>query len=198
MINGSFVFGMDDDADDVFRRTVDWAIENGVTTATFHIQTPYPGTGLYARMAREGRLTSGNWDLYDTRHVVFQPARLTPDALKKGYDWAYREFYRWSSVAAASFTHGTLKHQVKHFAYATGWKKFEFLWNAIIRARQLRVMTPLLEGVLSKVSGTNRGACSTSVTVASRFSTPHTQRVPAEPVNIHGSLAKTVISGREL
>ena len=45
MINGSFVFGMDDDGEDVFRRTVDWAIENGITTATFHIQTPYPGTG---------------------------------------------------------------------------------------------------------------------------------------------------------
>ena len=46
MINGSFVFGMDDDDEDVFRRTVDWAIEHGITTATFHIQTPYPGTGL--------------------------------------------------------------------------------------------------------------------------------------------------------
>jgi Radical SAM superfamily/B12 binding domain len=43
MINGSFVFGMDDDDEDVFRRTVDWAIEAGITTATFHIQTPYPG-----------------------------------------------------------------------------------------------------------------------------------------------------------
>ena len=50
MINGSFVFGMDDDDEDVFRRTVDWAIEHGITTATFHIQTPYPGTKLFARM----------------------------------------------------------------------------------------------------------------------------------------------------
>jgi radical SAM superfamily enzyme YgiQ (UPF0313 family) len=56
MINGSFVFGMDDDGEDVFRRTVDWAIEHGITTATFHIQTPYPGTQLYARMTREGRM----------------------------------------------------------------------------------------------------------------------------------------------
>src|SRR5881409_2121682 len=54
MINGSFVFGMDDDEPDVFRRTVDWAIEQGVTTATFHIQTPYPGTKLFERMEQEG------------------------------------------------------------------------------------------------------------------------------------------------
>ena len=71
----------------------------GITTATFHVQTPYPGTGLHARLAQEGRITTGNWDLYDTRHVVFQPARISPRALKDGYDWAYREFYRWSSIA---------------------------------------------------------------------------------------------------
>src|SRR3954470_10793708 len=155
MINGSFVFGMDDDEPGVFRRTVDWAIAQGITTATFHIQTPYPGTGLHARLSREGRITSTDWDLYDTRHVVYRPARLTPEALKTGYDWAYREFYRWSSIAGAAFAHGTLKHRAKHFAYAAGWKKCERLWDLMIRARQLRAMTPLLEGVLSEVS---RGA----------------------------------------
>jgi radical SAM superfamily enzyme YgiQ (UPF0313 family) len=52
MINGSFVFGMDEDDDSVFRRTVDWAIDRGITTATFHIQTPYPGTELHACRAK--------------------------------------------------------------------------------------------------------------------------------------------------
>jgi radical SAM superfamily enzyme YgiQ (UPF0313 family) len=153
MINGSFVFGMDDDDDDVFRRTVDWAIANGITTSTFHIQTPYPGTGLHRRLGQEGRIVTSNWDLYDTRHVVYRPARLHPEQLKEGYDWAYREFYRWTSIARASFAHGSTKHQAKHFFYAAGWKKFEAAWNAVIRARQLGRMTPLLEAVLSKVTG---------------------------------------------
>jgi radical SAM superfamily enzyme YgiQ (UPF0313 family) len=152
MINGSFVFGMDDDEGDVFRRTVDWAVDHGITTATFHIQTPYPGTGLHARLAQEGRITSHNWDLYDTRHVVYRPARLHPERLKQGYDWAYEEFYRWSSIARASWAHGSLKHQAKHFAYAAGWKKFEGAWNLVIRARQLGLMTPMLEAVLSRVT----------------------------------------------
>jgi radical SAM superfamily enzyme YgiQ (UPF0313 family) len=152
MINGSFVFGMDDDGEDVFRRTVDWAIEHGITTATFHVQTPYPGTKLYAQMEAADRIATRNWDLYDTRHVVYRPAQLTPEALKQGYDWAYQEFYRWSSVARASLSHGSLKHQAKHFFYAAGWKKFEPLWNLVIRARQLRRMTPLLEAVLSKAT----------------------------------------------
>jgi radical SAM superfamily enzyme YgiQ (UPF0313 family) len=154
MINGSFVFGMDDDDAGVFRRTVDWAIEQGITTATFHIQTPYPGTRLFARMSEQGRIVTRDWDLYDTRHVVYRPARLTPQALQAGYDWAYREFYRWPAIVRAALAHGTLKHQAKHFFYAAGWKKFEPLWDLVIRARQLGTMTPLLEGVLSHVSRT--------------------------------------------
>jgi radical SAM superfamily enzyme YgiQ (UPF0313 family) len=152
MINGSFVFGMDDDGEDVFRRTVDWAIEHGITTATFHIQTPYPGTRLHAHMVREGRMLTRDWSLYDTRHVVYRPAQLKPEALKAGYDWAYREFYRWAAITRASLHHGTLKHQAKHFFYAAGWKKFELAWDFLIRAKRLSLATPLLEGVLSRIT----------------------------------------------
>jgi radical SAM superfamily enzyme YgiQ (UPF0313 family) len=161
MINGSFVFGMDDDGEDVFQRTVDWAIEHGITTATFHIQTPYPGTQLHARMVREGRMLTRDWNLYDTRHVVYRPEKLNPEALKAGYDWAYREFYRWASIAHAALHHGTVKHQAKHFFYAAGWKKFEPLWDLIIHARQLTRVTPLLEGVLSRVTNAKAGHANT-------------------------------------
>ena len=100
MINGSFVFGMDGDDGSVFERTVEWAIEHGIETATFHILTPYPGTALYQRIAEQGRLTTSDWDLYDTRHAVFRPAQLTGEQLEHGYHWAYREFYRWRSIVA--------------------------------------------------------------------------------------------------
>jgi radical SAM superfamily enzyme YgiQ (UPF0313 family) len=152
MINGSFVFGMDDDGPDVFKRTVDWAVEHGITTATFHIQTPYPGTRLFARMQAEGRILTRDWNKYDTRHVVYQPARLHPAALENGYDWAYREFYKWSSIARASRAHESARHQLKHFFYAAGWKKFERLWGLVIRAKQLPSMTPVLEAVLSRIT----------------------------------------------
>ena len=51
MVNGSFVFGLDDDGPDVFDRTVDWAVRR-LETATFHIMTPYPGTALHERVER--------------------------------------------------------------------------------------------------------------------------------------------------
>lgn len=163
MINGSFVFGMDDDEQDVFHRTVDWAIERGITTATFHIQTPYPGTRLHAGMVREGRILTRDWNLYDTRHVVYRPAKLSIDELQRGYDWAYREFYRWSSIARASLHHGTLRHRAKHFFYAAGWKKFEPLWDLIIRTRQLANVTPLLEAVLARASAARYPDPATSI-----------------------------------
>src|SRR2546430_8756999 len=98
MINGSFVFGMDGDEASVFERTVEWAVEHGIETATFHILTPYPGTALHRRIADQGRLTTHDWDLYDTRHAVFRPAHMSAAQLECGYRWAYREFYRWKSI----------------------------------------------------------------------------------------------------
>jgi radical SAM superfamily enzyme YgiQ (UPF0313 family) len=151
MINGSFVFGLDGEDPDVFRRTVDWAVASGITTATFHILTPYPGTALYASMQAQGRLTTDNWDLYDTRHVVYRPLGITAAALKRGYDWSYRAFYEWSNIFKAASQHQTLKHSIKHLAYSAGWKKFEPAWDFVIRVRQLAQMRPVLEAILSPV-----------------------------------------------
>jgi radical SAM superfamily enzyme YgiQ (UPF0313 family) len=156
MINGSFVFGLDGEDPDVFKRTVDWAVASGITTATFHIATPYPGTQLYAEMAAQKRLTTDNWDLYDTRHVVYQPIGITPEALKTGYDWAYREFYRWGNIFTAARAHQSSKHSLKHLAYSAGWKKFEPAWDFVIRLKQLSQMRPMLEAVLSPVQGRDR------------------------------------------
>jgi radical SAM superfamily enzyme YgiQ (UPF0313 family) len=151
MINGSFVFGLDNDGPDVFQRTVDWAIRNGITTATFHVATPYPGTGFFKRIESQGRLLTRDWDLYDTRHAVFQPARMTTRQLEEGYRWAYREFYTWQNIAAGATHHATAGRSIKHFVYAAGWKKFEPLWNAAIKTKNLRIMRPMLEGVLKRV-----------------------------------------------
>lgn len=148
MINGSFVFGMDEDDPDVFARTVDWAVAHGLTTATFHIQTPYPGTRLWQRMEAAGRILTRNWDLYDTRHVVYRPAKLTAEQLEAGYWRAYRDFYRWPALARAAWGHGAVSHQAKHFAYAAGWKRLEPMWDLLIRMKQLRRMTPVLEQIL--------------------------------------------------
>jgi radical SAM superfamily enzyme YgiQ (UPF0313 family) len=142
---------MDDDDESVFDRTVEWAIEQGIETATFHILTPYPGTALYKRIKAEGRITTSDWDLYDTRHTVFRPKRLTAQALEAGYWHAYKEFYRWKNILQGSQAHTELSGQLRHIAYAGGWKKFEPMWDWIIRAKRVTHMLPVLETVLGGV-----------------------------------------------
>ena len=77
-----------------------------------------------------------------------------------------------------------MKHQGKHFFYAAGWKKFEPLWDLVIRAKRLAMMTPLLEGVLSKVTASqgprtkNEGPRTSSVPL-------DLDAVPARLVTVH-------------
>jgi len=149
MVNGSFVFGMDHDGPDVFERTIEWAIGQGIETATFHILTPYPDTALHERMRAEDRLLHQDWDLYDTRHVVFKPARLTAAELEAGYWGAYRDFYRWGSIIRGAATKTDLLGRMRHVAYAGGWKKFEPLWDLLIRSRHVLNALPILETILA-------------------------------------------------
>jgi radical SAM superfamily enzyme YgiQ (UPF0313 family) len=148
MVNGSFVFGMDHDDEGVFDRTVAWAVRQGIETATFHILTPYPGTALYNRMQSQGRMLSTDWDLFDTRHAVFRPARMTPEALESGYWRAYRDFYSWGSIWQGAMSKPDLAGQLRHLAYTAGWKKAEPVWDWVIRHRHLASTLPLLEAIL--------------------------------------------------
>ena len=53
-----------------------------LTSVQLLILTPLPGSELYRRLAGEGRITSFDWDLYDTHHVVYRPAGFTPFELQ--------------------------------------------------------------------------------------------------------------------
>ncbi|MBN1121889.1 MAG: B12-binding domain-containing radical SAM protein [Anaerolineae bacterium] len=155
MINASFVFGMDHDDETVFDRTVEWAVEQGIETATFHILTPYPGTALYDRMSAAGRITTHDWNLYDTRHAVYRPAKMTAEALEAGYWKAYRDFYRWGAIFKGAAAKPDIVGRLRHLAYAGGWKKFEPLWDVVIRAGQVSRFLPVLETLLA---GSGRAA----------------------------------------
>ena len=148
---------MDHDDPSVFARTVEWAVSRGVETATFHIMTPYPGTRLERRLAAEGRITSRDWDLYDTRHAVFTPAGMTAEQLEAGYWGAYRDFYSWRNILRASFAHGDAREHARHLAYTSGWKKLEPMWDWAIRSGQVHRFLPLLEAILDRF-GSGGGA----------------------------------------
>jgi len=98
MVNASIVFGFDNDTLAVFGDTVDWLAERRVETMTAHILTPYPGTPLYARLQREGRIIDFDLGHYNTSRAVFAPSHMSPGELEAGYLGAYSEFYSWRRI----------------------------------------------------------------------------------------------------
>jgi radical SAM superfamily enzyme YgiQ (UPF0313 family) len=98
-VYGCFVFGMDHDTPEVFLETARFAVEAQIDLPRFAIQTPFPGTALYQRLEREGRILTKNWELYDGQHVVFQPARMSVQELQQGTERAWRAAYSMRSIA---------------------------------------------------------------------------------------------------
>ena len=150
MVNASFVFGMDYDDESVFDATADWAVAQGIETATFHILTPYPGTVLHQRLSRQGRILTTDWDLYDTRHCVFRPALMSPQALEAGYWRAYERFYSWRRILSAAYSKPSWHEFARHVAYSGGWKKCEPLWAFLIHTGLLGRTRGALERVLER------------------------------------------------
>ncbi|RMH04485.1 MAG: radical SAM protein [Nitrospirae bacterium] len=98
MVNPGIVFGFDNDDESVFETTLEFLIRNHVELAYFNVLTPLPGTALFDRYEREGRIFDRDWAHYDGKHVVFHPARMTPEQLQEGFYWAHHHFYSWPSI----------------------------------------------------------------------------------------------------
>jgi radical SAM superfamily enzyme YgiQ (UPF0313 family) len=98
-IQGCFVFGFDSDDESVFERTVEFVDRAKIDLPRYAAMTPFPGTGLFRQLEAQGRLLHKNWSLYDVEHVVFQPKQMSPERLKNGLEWAWRQSYDWGSLA---------------------------------------------------------------------------------------------------
>jgi hypothetical protein len=101
-------------------------------------------------LSEQGRIISDNWDLYDTRHVVYQPVGMRPEALEAGYWQAYADFYKWGAIFRSTAAHDDWRGRLRHLAYKAGWKKFEPLWDAVIRLQRVANFIPLLEALLDE------------------------------------------------
>lgn len=96
---GNFIFGLDEDDDKVFERTVDFVIDTGIDFPVFQILVPYPGTKLFDRFDKEGRLVTKDWSKYTRSDVVFHPKNLSRGRLLEGTFWAFEEVYSKRNVA---------------------------------------------------------------------------------------------------
>jgi radical SAM superfamily enzyme YgiQ (UPF0313 family) len=105
-IIGCFVFGFDDDEADVFDRTADFIGEQ-VDIPQLSLLTPFPGTGLYKAMARDGRILHHDWSKYDITHVCFRPARMTPREAEEGYQRLSERIFSLSGMLERALRSGS-------------------------------------------------------------------------------------------
>jgi radical SAM superfamily enzyme YgiQ (UPF0313 family) len=94
----SLIFGFDQDTRDIFPETLDFLERNHIFSLSLNTLTPYPGTRVYERFKKEGRLLTEDWRYYDHKTVVFRPKRLSPYELQAGRLWVFREFTRLRSI----------------------------------------------------------------------------------------------------
>ena len=102
-IQGSFIFGHDDDPPDSFDQVVDFCQDNKMDAVLFSLLTPFPGTRIFDRFLEEKRLLHFNWDKYDMNHVVFRPKQMSPEALERRFLRAYKKIYSLPSVVNRLF-----------------------------------------------------------------------------------------------
>jgi len=140
-IIGCFIFGADTQDKDVFRRTVDFALENDIDAIQMTLETPLPGTAFYKQMVEEKRLLLTNypndWKHYTIFEPVFQMQSFTPREAYEGLLDAYSEMSSFKS---------SLKRGLKTFMYtrslfSTG---IAFSWNYQAYKTILNTPTPLV------------------------------------------------------
>jgi radical SAM superfamily enzyme YgiQ (UPF0313 family) len=118
LVHASMIFGFDNDTKEIFNESVRFLIKNKVSTASFNVLTPYPGTKVYEDLKNENRLITADWRYYDHNTVVFKPRNMTPYELQTGKINAREKFYSLLSVLNRAL--GNLYHPVLYFALNYG------------------------------------------------------------------------------
>jgi len=92
---GFFIFGLPGEDETTMDDTIRLAIELEPDMANFMIAAPYPGTEMYDKVLKEGRLFSHNWRdfaIHDEK-ARFEIGDVTAELVERKWHEAYRRFY---------------------------------------------------------------------------------------------------------
>jgi radical SAM superfamily enzyme YgiQ (UPF0313 family) len=98
----AFVFGLDDDDESVFERSLRVVLDGGANLVNFSSLVPYPGTPVHHQLQMENRIIDYDWSKYISPNVCFIPRNMSPDKLIEGVRWAQREFYSYRNILKIS------------------------------------------------------------------------------------------------
>jgi radical SAM superfamily enzyme YgiQ (UPF0313 family) len=99
-VNGCFILGLDGTGPESFDRVFEFVRASGLYEVQITLLTPFPGTPLYERLRKEGRLLRENaWELCTLFDVNFRPSNMTVAELESGFRDLVTRLY------SAEFTH---------------------------------------------------------------------------------------------
>ncbi len=124
-IQGSFIFGTDQDDQSVFSDVLRFIEKAHIEAALFSVLTPFPGTRIQQTLMKENRILHTDWEKYDMNHVVFRPKNMTPKQLQDGLNWAYKRLYGYGSIIKRlfPFKKRSLFYGIQNYGFRQGWKK---------------------------------------------------------------------------
>lgn len=100
-VNGCFIVGLDHHTPEIFAQVLDYVESVPLFEVQVTVLTPFPGTPLYDRLEREGRLTHpGQWDRCTLFDVNYRPKRMTADEIRAGLYWLGERLYDPARMAA--------------------------------------------------------------------------------------------------
>ena len=85
-VNGCFILGLDGQGPDIFDKVLEFAMDTSMFDVQITVQTPFPGTPLYSRLKREGRLLRDEaWETCTLFDVNFCPQQMSSEELRCGF-----------------------------------------------------------------------------------------------------------------
>ena len=103
VVNGCFILGADGETRESIDDLVSFVAECPLADVQLTLQTPFPGTELYRRLADEGRiLADRGWNHYTLFDVTYQPDLLSVSELEGGFRSALCEIYSKTAHARRS------------------------------------------------------------------------------------------------
>lgn len=101
-IQGGIIFGFDEDTPDIFDATIQKINELEIDVIEINILTPYPGTPLFERLDKAGRIFTKDWSKYNHVEVVYEPKNMTVKELYEGTSKVAKDFYSIKNVIKRS------------------------------------------------------------------------------------------------
>ncbi|MCK4364582.1 MAG: B12-binding domain-containing radical SAM protein [Thermoplasmatales archaeon] len=92
---GTLIFGLDTDTLEVFNETRKALKNLEIDALEVNIVCPLPGTPLFEKLDKQGRILTKDWPKYDDFNIVFQPKNMTPEELWIKSHEVAKEFYSY-------------------------------------------------------------------------------------------------------